>query len=420
MPAALPGGGIDVEETLLLGEEALQLQDYSRAAELFERVIAADPTRERAHYNLALCREAMGEREGAIRAYDRLAQISDKPRWQRLARSRMEALKRKLGEAMLYRAECLADVHQWRLAMDTLGRMVDSQMPPMLDQKARGRYYQAMAGLIVESVASETASLDSTHVVMGDFKAITPEYEAEARDFRRIVRNALIEHPAVSLSQRSQGEGSDGDTGSDEWVAPSESWGYPYEPSLFCTFGPEISVRFIARAPARVLFHYTLARKGAVPPTPADGAWDLLPVSEPGRSQLEIDVWAERETATAGRLIRVECRPSRDSFVAVYRLGADGRFEQALPSGSGGMRFVRGGEVVSVSAPDHEGLAVDRPGVEGFWAVASSAELPLRNEGAAAAVAARRMRELLTRLPSDRWAAAAYKVRVRRAAEGEM
>ena len=392
------------------GERALAAEDFPRAAQFFERAIAKDPGAEQAYYKLALCRESLGDREGALAVYDRLAKMSGKSRWERLARSRSEALKRGHGRDLLYRAACLGVVGQWRLALEPLGRAVGLSLPPALDQRARLRYYQAVAHIVADSVVGEAAALEAQGLAIADLAVASPEFEAEARYLGRLIRAAVSARAAFPMGVTRPTEPLGGEL---EAEALGDA-GDGYEPVLAGAFGHQIALRLMARAPTRALLAISFARQGAVPPVPSGRLWQALPESPPEQEGFDIEVWADKETASTEGRVPVAVRPSRDSFVAVYKVSGAEKIEQVFPSDGSAMAFVRSGETLRVVPWPAKGSPDMGPvGVVGFWAVATTTEVRVQIDGLPGIEAARRIRERVLRLPADRWRASSFGIRVR-------
>jgi len=57
---------------LLVGEHLMRAEDYSAAAEVYARVIAAEELSEEAHRRRMLCLARSGDRTEALRQYERL------------------------------------------------------------------------------------------------------------------------------------------------------------------------------------------------------------------------------------------------------------------------------------------------------------------------------------------------------------
>jgi Ca-activated chloride channel family protein len=65
--------------------EAYRNGDYSRAAELYQQAIAADPDNARLHFNLGNSLAKLGQTEQAREAYDRFRNLTQDPRDQSMA-----------------------------------------------------------------------------------------------------------------------------------------------------------------------------------------------------------------------------------------------------------------------------------------------------------------------------------------------
>ena len=389
------------------GCQAMDCGDFATAAGFFVQVVSMDPSREMAYYNLAVCHETLGDRQAALRTYERLGVVTKKARWLDLAKSRGDALRRQLGHDLLYRARCLAEVNQWQVALEALGRAADLGLPPALDQRARSEYYRVAAAVVAERLAGEIAVLEAGALVLGEFAAESPDLSAEARDFRAAVFDAVAQRLPFPIEDRA-GPDDLADAGPDA-NGPDEAEGY--EPRLTALVGRRISLRLVTRMPPRTLATLAFDRKGAVPPAPTRREWHVLPVSALGDGEMDVEVWADTESVAPRAQMLVRARPSQDSFVAVFRVRTDGRIRRVFPTGPDSMAFIRGGQTVEVRAYAGRS-APDGSASTGFWAVAAAREMPLRIDGLDGLDAAQRLRDALVRMPEARWVASTFRVRI--------
>jgi len=393
-----------------LGEEAMALEDFRRAAEQFEAAVLADPLRERAHYNLAVSREKLGDLEGALRAYEKLEEVASNSRWRELASARRTALKRQIGRNLLYRADCLLDLGQWRMAIDPLGRAVDLRLPPSLDQRARTQYYSAVARLIAERVLAELHGMGAMRLGLAEFRVASEDFLPDTSAFQELLQETLIAQAGFAIEIRrfsAEGVPVTIGAGGDIYEEPFD----PEAPVLTGVFGDPISVRLMTRLPPRDVMEVSLPRKGAVPPLGTNPAWNVLPQPPETRNDFDIEVWVDLDETEEKDVAEVKLRCSRDSLAAVYRLFSDGTMDRAFPSDAEGMKFVRGGQTIDLVPAGGNSESLSHKEVEGYWAVASMSAIPLKIDGVVEADGARRIREHLLRLPRDRWTASVYKLR---------
>ncbi|HRU05751.1 MAG TPA: hypothetical protein P5137_08250 [Candidatus Brocadiia bacterium] len=405
----------DGQEALLRGKEALVAGDLDGAAVWFEAALSRNPRLAEARYYLAWRLETLRDLEGAIGAYEQLAQLEGQERWRTLAQLRTQALKRELGRQLLLQAALRAKGQQWGEAADTLRRAVALELPPALDQRARARYYRCEAERVASLVSRDGGPGESEMVDVAGLAPMGWARRWEARDFSELLRQTLSERPRLSVASRPM-----------RWAtveamtfSPPEQWpvwelGDGADQILVGTAGRKFALRLVGRQPPRVLADMAAPRAGAPPPFASNGPWAFLPDTDDADREMDVEVWTATESVRPSLGATWRIWATHDCFVKVFYVRPDGAVEPVYPAAGQAPGFVRGSQTVVVDAAVGRSDVAEREGVAGLWALASLADTDLDIGAASGAEAGRRIRDAVGRLREGSWVASSYRFRLAR------
>ena len=402
-------------EALARGKEALVAGDLDGAAEWFEAALSRNPRLAEARYHLAWRLEALRDLDGAIAAYEQLAQMEGQERWRTLALLRTQALKRELGRQLLLQAALRARGQQWAEAADALRRAVALDLPPALDQRARARYYRYEAERVASLVSRDGGPGESEMMDVAGLAPLGWARRWEARDFGELLRQTLGDRPRLSVASRPL-----------RWAtvetltfSPQEQWplwelGDGADPVLVGVAGREFALRLVGRQPPRVLADMAVTRAGAPPPCAPNGSWSLLPDTDDADREFDVEVWTTTESAPPSLGAPWRLWATHDCFVKVFCVYPDGAVEAVFPAADQWPGFVRGSQTVLVDAAVGRSESGEREGVAGLWALATLADTDLDMGAASGAEAGRRIRDAVGRLREGSWVASSYRFRLAR------
>ena len=389
---------------------AMGAEEYGRAARLLEAAVRGKGFQPRAYYDLAVCRTELGDFAGAVDAYEHLASEAKSPLWRRLAKSRSENLKRRFGHEVLFRAECLGAAGNWEQACECLEGAIGLGLPPALDQRAREGYFRAQAEDIADGVAQAVTQWGGDELDVAPFVAGKSGLEAEATGVRRVVLKALQCRSNITARESAE---TDEERLRQVSLADASSWeageGPPEaRPLLVGAVGGKGSVRLVCLNgdSPRLLHQRPFHRPGTAPPGLGDEVWDRLPVTRPSRRGFDVEVWSGAESLGADDAADVFFRVSRDSFVSVYEVRADGSMGQVFPGGLAESGFVSGARTFRLN------LRRPKPTTRGVWALATLVEAPIDVRGLRGGDPAKEIGDVTQRLPEGAWVASAYRFRV--------